>query len=253
MEYGYNILFYIRLQLDNDPCTDFIIVPTKACQQVLANHGLIFKNREDGCFVAGEYFIDDANNISIPRPFNKIEKLSFLMILQNGAFIQHAALPENTQTIDRVGRKIYYFDNLDANNALDGGINNNTLNLTAAAQADVADIGSIIPNHYRFYVDQSVYNEIDLFQPQPNAADLALDPVFKSGMTQAEVLFDNTVHGNYKLEWKGTQQKTEMIYADADLLPQSFFGIIEIYKDAAANDAIKNNVTTNYIISFKKN
>ncbi len=252
MEFGYNILFSLQPTLGGAASGSFSVVPLPDTLALMRDHGMVFKPGEQGSFVAAEYFINDLNNASLLRPLTGIVRFSFVILLKDTNFFRHADLQNSGHDTDRVGRRTYYFNNLDTNNTIDGQINNNQLSLPLTAYLSAADMGSVIPASLGFPVDATKYNEVELYQVLPAQADKKLASVFTGGMPRAQFILNGYTPGAYQLRWKGVPARTENIYANNELVKQKFFAIVEIYKDSNANNAILQDKGTRYTIPFKQ-
>ena len=250
MEQGYNIFFTISLLLDGVASSYFTIAPTMECNRVMQNHGMVFKSRPNQSFTAAEYFISDQNVASNIRPLQQIEKFSFLVVLNDNRFIQKADF-QNTGDTDRVGRKMYYFNNLNSSNTIDGNLSGDTVVLSGNALVSSDDLCSVIPASTQFSVDATHYTEVQLFQILAGQPDKQLPSIYTSTMPQANFLLGKNSPGAYRLNWIGSPLRSEIVYADNNLVTNNFFALVEIFKDTQANNDILNNNTIHYTIPFK--
>lgn len=250
MEQGYNILFTVSLLLDGVASSYFTIAPTMECNSVMQSHGMVFKSRPNQSFTAAEYLINDQNIAGNIRPLQQTEKFSFLVILNDNRFLQKADF-QNTGDTERVGRKIYYFNNLGTSNVIDGNLSGDTVVLSGNALVSSEDLCSVIPASIQFPVDSSKYSEVQLFQMLPSQPDKQLPSVYTPAMPQAIFLLGKNPAGAYKLNWIGAPPRSEIIYADNNLVTGNFFALIEIFKDTQANNDILNNNMIHYTIPFK--
>ena len=216
----------------------------------MQNHSMVFKSRPNQSFTAAEYFINDQNVASNIRPLQQIEKFSFLIILNDNRFLQKADF-QNTGDTDRVGRKIYYFNNLGTSNIIDENLSGDTVVLSKNALVSSDDLCSVIPANIQFPVDSSKYSEVQLFQILPSQANKQLPSVYTSTMPQAIFLLGKNPAGAYRLNWIGSPPRSEIVYADNNSVTSNFFALIEIFKDRQANNDILNNNTIHYTIPFK--
>lgn len=252
MEIGYNILFSLQLTLGGTVSDSFSILPLADTAASLNNSGLVFKSGQDGSFVAGQYFINDLNTATLLRPLTSTVRFSFLVLLNDPHFFAHTDLQNTGQDTDRVGRRIYYFSNLDTHNTIDGNVNNSQLSLSRTAYVSTADLWSVIPASFGFPVDSTKYTEVELYQAQTGVADKKLTSVYTTGQALAQFILNGHAPGAYQLVWDGTPARTENIYANNDLVKQDFFALIEIYKDTAANDQLLQDKGITYTIPFKQ-
>lgn len=251
MELGYNILFSLQITLGGIPSEKFTLIPLPSAQALMNDHGMVFKTRPDISFVAGEYFTNDLGVSSILRPVESISRFSFLILINDLNFLRHADLQNSGQDLGRVGRRIYYFSNLDASNAIDGNLSGNQLTMSRSAFVSAADIWSVIPASFSFPVDPAKYSAVELYGILPGQPDKPLPAVYAAGMPQARFLLNGYGPGAYQLRWNGAPARTENIYADNDLVRQNFFALAEIYKDSNANNAILQDKGISYTIPFK--
>lgn len=252
MEIGYNILFSLQITLGGMPCQSFAILPLPDTLGSLNNCGLVFKTREDGAFVAGEYFLNDLGVPSLLRPLTGKVRFSFLVRLTDTHFFNHSDLQNAGQDTERLGRRIYYFSNLDPFNTIDGRVVNRQLSLSRAPYVSTADLWSVIPASIGFPVDASRYTEVERYQVNAGAADKKLTSVYTAGAAQGQFVLNGNPPGAYQLRWDGTQPRTENIYADNHLVKRVFFALIEIYKDTGANDELLGDQGITYALAFKK-
>lgn len=252
MELVYNELFTIQLKLDTSLSTDFLIVPISEAVTNLNNHNMIFKKNNTGCFVAAAYTVNDLGQTKNLRPVYDMEKLTFLLILKNQDFFSHADLQSVPQDSVRIGRRFYYFSNLNDANIINGKVTEGQAILSEQAAVSSSDLWSVIPANYNFPVDTVQYNEVELYRINAGEADEKLTSVFVDGMPDASFVLPDNQSGAYKLNWKGAANRTEKVYSANEVVRLSFFGLIEIYIDSDVNTAILENKPVHYIIPFKK-
>lgn len=250
MEQAYHIFFTISLLLDGVASPYFTIAPTLECNEVMKNHGIVFKSRPGQSFTVAEYFIDEQDVMSNVRALRQIEKFSFLVVLNDNRFIQKTNF-QNLGDTNRLGRKIYYFNNLKASNMIDGGLSGDTVVLSKNALVSSYDLCSVIPASIQFPVDNSRYSEVELFQVLPSQANKQLPPVYTPAMPQAEFLLGENAPGLYQFNWIGSPARSEIAYAGNNLIANNFFALVEIFKDTQANNDILNNTVFHYTIPFK--
>jgi hypothetical protein len=252
METGYNILFTLHITLGTNPARDFSILPLPATLSALADHGLVFKAMESGCLVAGPYRSTDAGTTTLPRPLVSTRRFSFAVQLRDAHFLKHADLQITGQDTRRVGRRIYYFSNLDTHNTIDGAVANRALSLAGAQYVSTAELWSVIPASFSFTVDAASYTEVKRYQVMAGAPDTELTPVYSTGDARGQFILGGNPPGPYRLSWEGTPARAENLYADNELVTRDFFALVDIYKDAAANDALSEDHSVTYTIPFKQ-
>jgi hypothetical protein len=252
MDLAYNIFFSLQVTLGGTASTLFSFAPDNRSQGVFARHDLIFKSREGYFFVAGTTLLDQQQAAILPYPLAGMQKFTFLMTLSDvTGFLGQADLQLSGQDTSRVGRGCYYFNNLDASGMPDGGASAGSLVLSRQATVGVADLWSVIPSSYGFYVDPSKYTEVQLYQVNAEAAPAALPPVFTAGSPAAQFKLNGYAPGPFQLKWIGSPAREEYVYADPALASSAFFALVEIYKDSSANTVLLNGPPLTYTIPFK--
>jgi len=252
METGYNILFTLNITLGANPGRGLSILPLPDTAAALADHGLVFRALDAGCLVAGPYLTHGAGAPTFPRPLVSTRRFSFAVQLTDTHFLAHADLQITGQDTTRLGRRIYYFSNLDPHNTIDGAVANRGLRLAVAQYVSTAELWSVIPASFSFAVDAAHYSEVKRYQIMAGTADRELSPVYSTGDALGQFILDHNPPGPYRLSWDGTPARTENLYADNRLVTRDFFALVDIYKDAAANDELLEDHGVTYTIPFKQ-
>jgi hypothetical protein len=252
MNISYNIFFTLQVTIGGTATSAFSFCPDSDTQTTLGQHDLLFKPT-NGCFLVAAANILNPQQVAIvPYPLQGITKFSFLMALGNvPAFLGQADLQLTGQDTSRVGRSIYYFNNLDATGKPDGAASGNALNLSQQSLVSVADLWSVIPASYSFYVDPTKYTQVQLFELLPEASPVQLSNVFAAGASSASFSLNGYNPGPFQLKWIGTPARQENVYADPTLAATQFFALVEIYKDSSANSVLLNGPPITYTIPFK--
>lgn len=252
MDLAYNIFFSLQVTLGGTPSSMFDFSPDGRSQEVLGLHGLIFKNRHGSFFVAATTILDTQQTFIVPYPLAGVQKFTFLVTLSDvPGFLGEADLQLAGQDTSRIGRNIYYFNNLDNTGKPDGAVAGNALVLSKQAQVSVADLWSIIPASYTFPVDPAKYTEVQLIQVNAEAPPTTLPSVFRTGDPSGRFNLNGNTSGGFQLKWIGTPARQEFVYADPTLVYAGFFALVEIYKDSSANPVLLNGPPITYSIPFK--
>lgn len=251
MESGYDILFSLKLTLGGVASDNFSVTPLPDTFLTMRNYAMVFKKVPAGGFVARQYFINELDSVSVVRPLTGIVRFSFLIRLQDPHFLAHADLQNAGQDTGRIGRRIYYFSNLDEHNVIDGAVAGDQGRLSGGTYVSASDLWSILPASKEFPVDGTAYSEVQLYQVRPGAADKQLPSVYTAGAPQAQFVLNGHPPGAFQLRWQGTPARTESIYADNEAVKQNFFGLVEIFKDPGVNAQPPDSNGITYTIPFK--
>jgi hypothetical protein len=252
MDLAYNIFFTLQVSLGGSANTMFNFAPSTTCAGMFAQHDLLFVPRDGYCFGAATTILNQQQVAVLPYPLSGIQRFTFLMTLSDVTdFMNDVDLQLTGQDTSRVGRGIYYFNNLDATGKPDGGASGNALNMSKQAMVSVSDLWSVIPASYSFYVDPTKYTEVQLFQINAEAPAIQLPSVYTAGAPTAQFNLNGYPPGPYQLKWIGSPARQEFVYADPSLASGSFFALVEIYKDTSANTVLLNGPPVNYTIPFK--
>jgi len=252
MDLEYNIFFTLQVTLGGVSTPAFSFTPSQASSGLLAQHDLIFKSMP-GCFMVAATTILNPQQVAIvPYPLSGIQRFTFLMTLGDTAgFLSQADLQLTGQDTSRVGRGCYYFNNLDSTGKPDGAASGNALSLSQQPMVSVADLWSVIPASYSFYVDPTKYTEVQLYELNPELPPTTLAPVFTTGAPSAAFNLNGYSPGPFQLKWIGNPARQEYVYADPTLAASGFFALVEIYKDSSANAVLLNGPPIAYAIPFK--
>jgi hypothetical protein len=252
MDLAYNIFFSLQVTLGGAPSSAFDFSPDGRSQEVFDLHELIFKDRQGSCFLAATTILDTQQAFIVPYPLAGIQKFTFLMTLSDvTGFLGEADLQLAGQDTSRIGRSFYYFNNLDNTGKPDGAAAGNSLVLSKQAQVSAADLWSVIPSSYTFFVDPAKYTEVQLLQINAEAPATALPSVYKTGNPSGQFNLNGSTPGPFQLKWIGTPARQEFVYADPTLVTSAFFALVEIYKDSTANTVLLNGPPITYTIPFK--
>jgi hypothetical protein len=251
-ETGYHILFSLQCTLGGVSSQDLSVIPLPEALQAMRDHAMTFRPGPAGGFVAGQYAIDDNSNAFLIRPLAGVTRFPFLLRLRDPHFLQHADLQNAGQDTERVGRRMYYFTNLDDDNKIDGNTNNHQLNLSHDTNVSPADMWSVISASFGFTVDAAKYTEVQLYEVLAGQPDKKLPSIYTAGQPQAQFILNGYQPGAYRLQWTGAADRTEHVYAGDAAAEADFFALVEIYKDAEANSDLLQDKGTTYTIAFKQ-
>lgn len=226
MIYFYDVLFSIKVVVEDQPDVNFVITPTPACRMQLSAVGLNTKQTEQGFKVFTEKLgVDEAS----AEPIRKIKSLTdFIFELRIDSFNKldeikpyGRKITETLPTFVGKSRKLY-FNNLDASFNIEDTRNK----LSVADKVSDADFCSITLNKFGFTEESNANinagNTLERVSPSGvQIAPFSLIPIF----TKNEAATLN--NGAYQVP----NSSNEIIFAQDSLVQSNAIGIIQIFKD----------------------
>ncbi len=259
VNWKYDILFSINITFDAPlQPNDFRVIPSKSCRSLLKKHGLIFRPVENGGIVIAEKRIHSDHTTTPLFPIKSLTVFAFALHLNNSSLFSRLR-PYSTDPSavlpDFYGqRRALFFDNLNIDLEPDVELvdipqtqmpatNLKAMEIASLGTVSDQDLASLVPNEFSYRRENNV-NQITLQGLSPENEE---KEKYNLSDKQPHLPLKLATKA-YRFEQNGSATTSEIIVADAELLPVSTFGIVHIYKDAT----IDYSTAIRYDIKFEE-